>query len=663
MTEDTDEKSITQTETEIPGDAPDGSVGPDRVESLLGNNGLQRRTRAPQKLLRIAGNEARSALFERFGFAATGTGPWIMGPFSEQEIKDFLEARLLRNADEVLTSFDRWRSVRDAIEGAEDYLAPNREDLTQTQTQTETMTGTGTPSGSGGQTRSGVIELEEVVDEIVVPHQIPPAARYSPESKAAEARPEVTAPAAKAPIPERAAGPRRVEPAPSSSSGGWMVPLLVVVAVGFGGYTLIMKKKERAVESEPSADVRETSQKAAIARVWPESLRPRSADTLVAGDSALVKKIRPILLSYERGSLFLSGQDEQSLRSAADPASGSWDARKMAANMLAVFFLGSQKTEEAKSLLRPILESAANDVTTLLNLSLIALGEGDGGQAKQFSEQALQNCTGDECWLPNVVSGMALGQLGEREGLNLRFRKASELSVNNPFIYGLWINELIRLDPNGAGQVPSLVREALVSDPDRLIDTPIHAPLAGHVLIGRALDGLAKGASFGGSKLSQGQAMYMRWLEARFRQNPLSQPLSQVLDSLALEADPISQILYAYALRDRGSLDESSKVLSRALPLFEGKREFSSSWPWTLAGDVQFARGEMDQALISYNSALSRQPRDPGALLGLALIFREKNDYSSSEQKLSEVLSADSHFTPAILRISRFEWQSLARSR
>ena len=86
-----------------------------------------------------------------------------------------------------------------------------------------------------------------------------------------------------------------------------------------------------------------------------------------------------------------------------------------------------------------------------------------------------------------------------------------------------------------------------------------------------------------------------------------------------------------------------------------------SSWSWTFTGDVQSARGQRDQALIFYQAALSRNPQDPAAVLGLALNLRDSGDYKAAQQKLAESLALDPLFIPALLRISRFEWHRSAK--
>jgi tetratricopeptide (TPR) repeat protein len=260
--------------------------------------------------------------------------------------------------------------------------------------------------------------------------------------------------------------------------------------------------------------------------------------------------------------------------------------------------------------------------------------------------------------------GMVEGYSGRLDAAEPHFRRAASLTSNNLIVPGLWLQAFVRNRTTADMRIALLIRDALLFDPDRLLDSPIPAPIAGHVLAKEAMSGLSRASELTIARLSSGQKAFLRWLEGRIGRNPLSQPLGSVLEQLALEADPVSQVLYAYALRDRGSLDQASQVLSRVLPLLDSQKGMlSSSWPWTYSGDVQFALGRFDAAVVSYQSAQTRNNADPGALLGMALIFRERGNFPQAESQLGEALRADPFFIPAVLRLSRFEWQAQALQR
>ena len=112
----------------------------------------------------------------------------------------------------------------------------------------------------------------------------------------------------------------------------------------------------------------------------------------------------------------------------------------------------------------------------------------------------------------------------------------------------------------------------------------------------------------------------------------------------------------SYLEKDAGRLDRAADIVTRTLSRLSGS-PIKSSWPWSFAGDIQRARGLYDQAIVFYEGALSRNPRDVNAVFGLALILREKREYKASFQKIEEALSLDPDYIPAQLRRDRFEWE------
>jgi tetratricopeptide (TPR) repeat protein len=155
----------------------------------------------------------------------------------------------------------------------------------------------------------------------------------------------------------------------------------------------------------------------------------------------------------------------------------------------------------------------------------------------------------------------------------------------------------------------------------------------------------------------------VRWLKGRATGFSTSTPsIAQVSVGLEAEESLQSQVLYAYALKEQSRYDESAQVLAKVLPLIENRKLTESSWPWTLAGDVEAARARFDQAILFYQGALNRNNLDYAAVYGLAMMLRDRSQYVESEQKMREALSLQPSFMPAKLRISRLEWQGLARS-
>src|ERR1700739_4917577 len=103
--------------------------------------------------------------------------------------------------------------------------------------------------------------------------------------------------------------------------------------------------------------------------------------------------------------------------------------------------------------------------------------------------------------------------------------------------------------------------------------------------------------------------------------NPLSSSTEDVLEKLRSETQSLSQLSASYIEKELGHLDKSAELLTATLKRLSGS-PIKSSWPWSFAGDVQRNRGLLDQAIVFYEAALSRNPRDVNAVFGLALILR-----------------------------------------
>lgn len=642
-----------------------GQDAPASEERLVGAREL-RVKEPPNALLRLRRGQLDAELAQKLGLEATGApGPLVIGPFSMHEIRAVAEAGLIDPQEEILVSFDRWKTARTLFAGLPDFYEGGSEH-TQTATGTATSTATATESlfgedtqesGPGGTMMTpppeGVPSTPSAVDSL-------PAGSIDKPLTPRIPAPALPRKAKEVPAPPRA---ETSAPAPKSTRSSPVVLTLGAAAILAVGAFVLGPGVSKAPQSE-ATDPLAPARRDPIGRQWPSSLQPRSVTTLTSNDSPLMAKLRPIMSDYEKGQLVLDPSRREILRALSDPASGSFEIRKLAANQLAVYMVAEGRMGEAKNLLRPILEAARTDAVTLLNLSLVSLAEEDFSQAREHAQAAAQSCPPGLCWMAELVQGMVEGYSAHFDGAEAHFRRAAQLSANNPVIPGVWLQSFVRNRASADTRIALLIRDALLFDPDRLLDSPIPAPLAGHVLVKEALSGLGRAADLVMARLSPGQKGFVRWFDGRVGRNPLNQPLGTVLDQLALESDPVSQILYAYALRDRGNLEQASQVLTRVLPLLDNQKGLlPSSWPWTYAGDVQFALGRYDSAVMSYQAAQARNSSDPGAFLGMALIFREKGSYPQAEAQLNEALRADPGFIPAVLRLSRFEWQSQALQR
>jgi tetratricopeptide (TPR) repeat protein len=670
------------TETDHEGMTP--SNPNEKLAQLLGKKSLETR-KEPRVLLRISDGVLRPNLASSLKLPVYQPRrradelpiPLIMGPFDLSDLKGMAEEGLFRPQDCVQTSFGRWKSVRDIFS---DFVeSAHTDEITNTMTATATATETsGLDNELEGELELGAVDdspSESDLTPLPTPTEPEEGAMLdleddesdveSIERHASKNMPPALAPAKSAAIKKAPASLKTAKPevkaatapqhhkpiAATDKNSSWG---LVLILAAVGGAALYLSHRKESTESDKVISV-QASGVPHVAVDWPQNLRPQTLESLSSGDSGLVSKIRPILNAYENGTMVMSPNDERILKEVSDPASASSEARRLAANQLAVFYLASSKVEEARQVLAPLMDSGTPDPTTLLNMALLQLTAGEYAEARDSATAALRLVPPANAWIAHSVVGLVEGYRGRLSEAEANFKDALRRSLNNPFVYGLYIRTLFEV-PGAKDRIPELIREALWTDPDRLVDSPIRAPLAGHILVSFALEGLVRGAEMRESRLSPGKTAFVKWLEARYRRNPLSQPIGKVREILSREEDSQSQLLYAFTLQEQGKLDEASDVMTRVTALLQSQEDMRSSFPWSFAGDVHYARRNTSQAIVLYQNALSRNARDVAAVLGMALAFRDSGEYKLAEQKLAEALSLDPFFIPALLRISRFEW-------
>lgn len=574
----------------------------------------------------------------------------ILGPYAIAHVKEWVEKKWLRPQDQLMISFDRWKTV-----------ATHFPQLTRSFTDEHTSTATLENTASFG-SDPGVLDVE-ALDDTQNPEAQPDKVVQPTMNLVNPAATVPVRPATASPAPPR--GPNvSSSPSKSASSGARGVTpqrglQFMIVALAVGGIGFYMFKKNVARQSheylKPTAKPLERK-----VLNWPEQLRPQDIQALLMDESSALRRLKPILYAYERGGIYLNAQDEQTLRALADPASASWEARKLATNQLAVFQLAKLRVEEARGTLQPLVDASPNEFMSQLNMSLIRLAEGDFTAAFESASTGARLSPPGQMWMAYAVLGYVQSSASRAEEAEKSFNTALARSPGNPLLLGLQLQNAIRHEAPRR-KIQSLLADILWADPDKNLDSPFKAPLAGHILIAESFAGLKKATELVGQQLSAGQAAFFRYLEARSRSNPLGENLKSLSTALSSETDPTSQLLYAYLLAEEAKLDAASEILTRVIGLAEDKK-ISSSYPWTFAADLHLARGQMDQAVIFYQTALRRNPQDVSAVLGLALALREAGDYIGAEQKLQEALSLDPNFIPALLRISRLEWHRRIRS-
>ncbi len=669
--EQTESQEITGTLTDLGFEVSDADSEA-TLKKLLGSRSLKPQSRRCV-LLMPEKPSSRAGLFRSEKIDESRTSDraiCLLGPYDIETLKKRVLDGLLRRGDRVLFSGNRWKPLLEEFPDWAPHI-PGSDEFSRTVevTQTDTLTTEGPHDGiedieDQTQSPAGSLELEDVVEEAPQFKAASPAvivSKKGPEVKQIVRSPElekVESPA-----------PRSSDAAKSSphlvSSGLGPIQLTLMIALGVGAVAWLVGNRKEKKNSEPeavfSSNVIETKVKSNLE--WPQSLRPRTLESLYQDENPMLRRIRPVLQAYEAGVTALNQSDELLLKRYSDPASANWEARKLASNQLAVYMMVRSDLEKARGFLAPVLQADAGDFTTLLNLSLLDIWEGRLPPAREALRVA-SRINGDMRWLTLSLLGVVEGHADRWQAATASFEDALKAQPNNPYIQGLWMQTLLKKSKGARFQVQKLVVDALWGDPDTLIDSPLPAPIASHLIHLEVLDGLLRGAeSLGSPTLSAGQLAYVRWLKGRATGFSTSTPsIAQVSVGLEAEESLQSQVLYAYALKEQSRYDESAQVLAKVLPLIENRKLTESSWPWTLAGDVEAARARFDQAILFYQGALNRNNLDYAAVYGLAMTLRDRSHYVESEQKMREALSLQPSFMPAKLRISRLEWQGLARS-
>jgi tetratricopeptide (TPR) repeat protein len=671
--EQTESQEITGTLTDLSEDLH--SQSSPNLKNLLGSNVLKN-AKVKKFLLMLDQAETRTDVYRAENIEAPLSASHVicvLGPYESQHLKEMALDGQLRRSDRVLHAGSRWKPLLEEfpewgvhVQGHDEFSR------TMELTQTETMTLEGKNpaeepqeiemSESLQKKTSEKLELEEDAEEWGPDTKnAKPAPQSSEKQKTVVSVPKKPLELEKVAVDTSRAPLRR--PETREGLGPLTLTLLIVGLIG-GVYWLFSagqkSQENKLLTDQVSGSVVETPIRTRIE--WPASLQPVSLESLYEKDSALMRRIRPILRAYESGIGSLSQADEVMLRRMADPASSSWEMRTLAANQLAISYLSRGNVSAARETLTPIFQESNRDFATLVNMGLIDVAESRLAQAREVFRSALRNDR-DMQWLSMSLLGMVEGLSDRWREANRHFEDALRKDPNNPLIRGLWLQTLMKQNKGARFQIQELVREALWSDPDSWIDSTIPAPLAGLLIKTEALEGLLKGAESLAPDISSGQLSFVRWFKGRFTTySPLTESLSSVLRQLENENNLQSQVLYAYALKEQGRYDEASVALTKSLDQVEARKLTQSSWPWTLAGDIMFARARYDQAITFFQRALNRNNLDYAAVHGLGVTLRERGQYNDAEQKIRESLALYPFFMPARLRVTRLEWHAMVRA-
>lgn len=575
-------------------------------------------------------------------------GGLVLGPFSKSQIVSLCEEQLLTKRDELLVPQGTWKVVSDVISevsfeqlASEDFTSTHSLTGSVTETQTATMTATAislSPEGASKTVPDISVEKRQVASVEAV--------------KRGEATETIVRPA------QRSQTFQQKKPASFYNAGVYVwlfVGISIVGALAYLNFSSNSKQTSRVVPTytpRPYA-INQNIQN----EEWPEYLKAKDFDVLKSNRSPLLMKLDPIMEAYEKGAKVISEPDMKLLRILSGPGSSSLEARVLASNMLAALALSKQQTDESRKILDKLLEIVPTDSTTLLNRSLTFFATRDYKEAKDFASTALRLCKGQSCWVSRAMLGLIAGEEKRWADVEENFKAALEVSRGNMWVQGLRMRALADSPRDSLkAKFSLLLTESFVLDPDVMVDAPLRAPFAIQIFLNEVVRGYRNALDIASDTLTDGQRKYFEWILSRMELNPLSITAKEALDKLQNETATLSQLAASYLEKDAGRLDRAADIITRTLNRLSGS-PVKSSWPWSFAGDIQRARGLNDQAIIFYEGALSRNPRDVNAVFGLALILREKKEFKSSFQKIEEALSLDPDYIPAQLRRDRFEWE------
>ncbi len=553
----------------------------------------------------------------------------VIGPFSRSQIVALCGAKLLARRDELMPPQGNWKGISEVIQEVKiDQLLS--EDMTSTASVTESITET-----SSHKEDSLIKEAQRLV---------PPA-----EPRQSEPKRNLENFSQK-PLPLHPSSHSHSSRPASSALWGWLALTGLIVTTGlmwhFGFFS-----------TSPVQEIEVATPLGRNRENWPESMREKNFSDVKGARAPLLAQLDPILEAYERGAKVVSETDLRLLKVLSGPGSASLEARVTATNLLAALALSRSQTEEAKRVLDRLLEIVPTDSTTLLNRSLSCLVSREYKEAKEFASTALRLCKDQSCWVSRSILGFIAGEESKWDDVEENFNAALEASRGSLWVVGLWLRSLKNAPKEIAkAKMTSLLTESLVLDPDLMVDSPLHAPFATQVFLAEVVRGFRNAMSVSSGVLTEGQKKYFEWLMARFELTPLSTSATEASDILKGEAGALSQLAAAYLEKENNRLDVAAEILSRTLPRIS-TTQFRSSWPWSFSGDIQRNRGLLDQAVIRYEGALNKNPRDVNAVFGLALILREKKEYKLAGQKIEEALALDPNYVPAQLKRDRFEWQ------
>jgi tetratricopeptide (TPR) repeat protein len=132
---------------------------------------------------------------------------------------------------------------------------------------------------------------------------------------------------------------------------------------------------------------------------------------------------------------------------------------------------------------------------------------------------------------------------------------------------------------------------------------------------------------------------FLAWIELEVRGN-VDAAIEEYQEIIELHPELAdAYVNLAVAQKRKGEADQALTSLNKAL---EKKPDYAAAL--TTRGGILAGQGKWTEARQSFEGALKFDPRDDGALYGLAQAMRESRDYAGAQRALSELISRSPNF-------------------
>ena len=140
-------------------------------------------------------------------------------------------------------------------------------------------------------------------------------------------------------------------------------------------------------------------------------------------------------------------------------------------------------------------------------------------------------------------------------------------------------------------------------------------------------------------RAAEAAVTFLAWIELEVR-GDVDAAISEYQKIIELHPElPDAYSNLAVAQKRKGELDRAVANLNRAL---ERKPDFASAL--TTRGGILAEQDKWAEARRDFEAALKLDPRDDGALYGLAQARRESRDYAGAQSALSQLISRSPNF-------------------